>query len=629
MKKLGIILALLVYAVGYAPSLYAQTNVKSENGTTFELETYKDPDGRITVDLPKGWTEDTSDGTVIYMSKGLVSFSISEITGGTGVTKLMDSMPKLIDALKSSADISDLQTVEKPVIITNAKIQLAHAKLSYTISKKVEFISDVYVVGGSDGTARYGLATYMPSDSQANYRSLFESIVRSISISGKASSHPTRLVRVDTLDTSTSTSEISRKIALETFTDPDGLFTVEVPSGWHKKDVSECTLALTDNTASIGLMDTAVRHRDLPPIETLPEVIGQLREQSETFTGLRVVEKPALIKGTNIAHAVISYRQSDKSTTMDLYVIGTEETSREVLMAHSPSADRERYVSLFDRIARSVVLGDITNPVKEKKADLEVAPGEVTRASQSSIYPLYWIRNDEQIIRNGKVILSDAAGITSARISWDGKLIAYSRNHTAIVLANLSTGKRIKLAGVSGDVTVNYKEGGNEHEVVIPVGFSPDNSKVYFIKQLSSLFVGGNVLQSISIKGGKPSVEYKGLMDAAISKSGDMLICKPGSIMFDGKNGDSWEMKPHIRSMFLMGAGFTCEGKPFYYTNDSVRVFDSSGTEVKLNLDSSLSSKPVVIGSVVVWDNRGKIVTNQDGAGKPIDIKGANGKPFK
>jgi hypothetical protein len=267
-----------------------------------------------------------------------------------------------------------------------------------------------------------------------------------------------------------------------------------------------------------------------------------------------------------------------------------------------------------------------TQPVKPPK-DEQGPAGQVTTPQRTGIRPLYWIRNDKQIMKDGKQLLTDTGEISHARLSWDGKYVAYTRNATELVLVNLATGKRTTLAGVRGETTVNYGDGGKEHEWIIPAGFSADNARLYFIKQQSSVFVGGNELHSIALTGGASTLVDKGVADAATCWNGDMLVCKPGAVVVKEKGGKVWEYKPTVRSIYVNGVGFTGEGKPFYYTSDSIHLFSANG-EDELRMDSNTGSRPVVLGKTIVWDKGGKIMSNETGKEQAIYLDGENVMPF-
>jgi hypothetical protein len=243
--------------------------------------------------------------------------------------------------------------------------------------------------------------------------------------------------------------------------------------------------------------------------------------------------------------------------------------------------------------------------------------------------PLYWVRNNAEIVKDGKTIFTDEAGVGTACISPNGRYLAYARNHTLIILVDIQTGKKSRVYSSSGEVTVNYKDSGSEHEVVFPVGFSADNKKVYVIKQLSSVYVGGNKLTLVNIQDGKASTVDVGVQNAAISRSGDVLILKPGNVQLTKANGDGWDIDPEYSSMYVNGVGFTIDDKPFYYTSDDIIIINSTGTEKKLTVNpGTINGRPVVAGDTIYWDDGQKVVTNESGTTRPVARQGSNRQPF-
>jgi hypothetical protein len=263
-----------------------------------------------------------------------------------------------------------------------------------------------------------------------------------------------------------------------------------------------------------------------------------------------------------------------------------------------------------------------------------MAGGQASTTAPTSIHPLYWVRDEKQILKDGVVFQSDAAGIISARISWDARYLVYTRDHTVLMLVDIKTGKRNKLFTASGATTVQYttegaEEGEAEREVVLPLGFSPDNKRIYFLKQQSRQFVDGNELISRFLINGKTAVEYKGLKDAAISQQGDLIICKAGTVLVQSADGSSWAYDVKVRATALLGVGVTTEGKPFYYTADSIHLFEASGNETRINVSSPMESKPLLIGSVAVWASNHQILSTESGEETVIDVEGSNSAPFK
>lgn len=236
-----------------------------------------------------------------------------------------------------------------------------------------------------------------------------------------------------------------------------------------------------------------------------------------------------------------------------------------------------------------------------------------------------WIRNDSQILRDGTVVVSDEE-IGTARLSPDGKWLAYSRAKSDIVVVNLASGQRSVLVSRKTSVTL-FGTAAAESTGVYPVGFTPDGTRLYFVYQAHSVFAGGNVLYSMSTRGGKPEVIDKGVQHAAVSKTGDLIILVPGSVRVAPAAGGMWEHSPSIRSLFIQGVGFSEEGTPFYFSDDSVRLFDRAGKETKLS--ATARSAPIVAGDVVISDDGRRLTCNKAGVVEGLAGLGQNRSPFK
>ncbi|HEX2999801.1 MAG TPA: hypothetical protein VHR86_06150, partial [Armatimonadota bacterium] len=160
-----------------------------------------------------------------------------------------------------------------------------------------------------------------------------------------------------------------------------------------------------------------------------------------------MLEEPELLRGTTNAHSLVTYKQGEKLLAASLYAFGSDKGSDYILMTFAPREEMRNYISLFDRMADSVKLNRVeTAKVAEATAEpktpvvAQETAGQVTVARRTKLHPLYWIRDGKRVVRDGKPLFLDSAGIQRARVSWGGKYILYVRNdYKDLVLVNLST----------------------------------------------------------------------------------------------------------------------------------------------------------------------------------------------
>lgn len=259
---------------------------------------------------------------------------------------------------------------------------------------------------------------------------------------------------------------------------------------------------------------------------------------------------------------------------------------------------------------------------------IPLAVGAVDNDSKNTVNGLYWILNETQILKDGKPIHTANGKITYPCKLNGGNLIAYTQNHTKVVVVDLNTGNKKFVYKVGGKETVSYREGSKEFESAKAVGFSPDGKYVYVMGCASYVYVGGNKLIRISLSNLKQTVLDAGVADAAVSANGDLVITKPDLVQVLQKSGESWEVEPKHRSIFVMGVGFTRENKPFYYTTDSINLLGPGGIEETIKIKSKIDSRPIVMDSIVIWDNGQKILSNTEGAVSRVSRIGSNRQPF-
>jgi Periplasmic component of the Tol biopolymer transport system len=221
----------------------------------------------------------------------------------------------------------------------------------------------------------------------------------------------------------------------------------------------------------------------------------------------------------------------------------------------------------------------------------------------------YWVENDTNFVIDRQVKFADKDGIYSPIVSPDGNYVAYSHGGQNLIVADLKTKAKRSI----------YLEKDSSFRVY-PEGWSPDSSKILFMSQYSSVYLGSNRLMTISRKGGAAKQILQGLSTADWGPEGNIVVAKSSEISIMDLSGKKSLTLNTPESGWLTYADyptFTPDGKNIIYNcgddyyihnlaDNSYRLLFNTGNTVgsdRVNMATNGKLFYAISGAVWVYDD--------------------------